>query len=112
MSESTANITNATFLGNSAAELGTVVIETNSNFQCFQCYFYNNYAYDSSGIFAYNNKHTNVDIINSKFVNNTSDGVGGALKWNIYEPNMDTTKLTFKNNKASVYGNNIAAVSR
>ena len=35
MSESTANITNATFLGNSAAELGTVVIETNSNFQCF-----------------------------------------------------------------------------
>lgn len=72
MSESTALITNATFIKNNATEIGTVVVETNSDFKCYQCNFYNNYAYDSSGIFTYNNKHTTVQIINNKYINNTS----------------------------------------
>jgi len=55
MSESLATIINTTFIQNNAQELGTVVVETNSDFTCEMCLFIENYAFDSSGIFTYNN---------------------------------------------------------
>lgn len=72
MSESSGTITNTTFIKNSAGELGSVVVETNSVFQCIKCNFISNYAYDSSGIFAYNNLEQYLQVKDSTFINNTA----------------------------------------
>ncbi|CDW73676.1 UNKNOWN [Stylonychia lemnae] len=65
------NFTNCVFKENRAIEKGTFYFYEDNSLTCFQCSFLNNYAQDSSGIFALNNLEGLFHINNSEFINNT-----------------------------------------
>lgn len=66
-------IINCTFINNRALSKATVYINEKTNFKCNQCYFYNNYAKESSGIFGLNVNDFQILVQNSIFKNNWHD---------------------------------------
>ena len=48
---------------------------------------------------------------NVSFINNNAGIEGGAIKWNLFEPSFGPNVI-FKNNCASLYGDDIASVSK
>ena len=100
------NLTNCKFLNNTANKTGIILSESDSALRCNYCYFGNNYANETSTIFAYKNLNKLMIINNSMFLNNTS----GSNLLNLIYSNAEINNTKFIDNVSKQVNNGITMI--
>ena len=107
LSDSQARLNYSVFTNNSATQAATIIIESDSRFDCFSCTFQSNYADDSSVLFAQNNEGTSSLFRDSRFIKNTA----GTNLINLLYSNVSFTNCIFQDNLADAVNHGITLIS-